>query len=77
MESNLPKAAQLLPWPNQVYKLESFDALFDNAFHLCRLFMEHFHILSFISRDGHGSRQVSWASRFYTGICGRRPGTWD
>lgn len=60
MESNLPKAAQPPLQLIQVYKLENFDTLFGNNFHLYRLdlFMEHFLIiLSFIPHDDPGSRQ--------------------
>lgn len=58
MGSNLPEAtAQLLLSSTQVYKLESFDAPFDNNFHLYRLllFVVHSHtILSLIPGDDPG-----------------------
>lgn len=65
MDSDLPKAAQLLLRLIPVYKLESFDTLFGNNFHLYRLclFMEHFLIiLSLFPMMTLGVGRVGWVS---------------
>ena len=69
MESDFPRAAQLLQPPIQVYKQASLDTLFDNNFHLQR---PHFRIIiAFVPHHGpestHGGAGVLMVHR--TGIC--------